>query len=71
MPSKYLYGAFLFALFGCFAESQEAASYPIHNFFFFDSPGDFNRNIFYRNKMRCAQPTKSLTSGETNTTRSP
>lgn len=50
MLSKFVYGAFLIAFFACLAQCQETAIHPIHNFFFFNGPGDFNRNIFYRNK---------------------
>ena len=51
MRTKYLPFALLLLLFASFVESQEPTSHPIHNFFFFEGPGDFNRNVFYRNKL--------------------
>lgn len=51
MCAKYLRFALLLLLFAGFAESQEPATHSIHNFFFFSGSGDFNRNVFYRNKL--------------------
>ena len=51
MCAKYLLMILLLAFFARSAKTQDATSHPIHNFFFFNGPGDFNRNIFYRNKL--------------------
>lgn len=51
MRARYLLFALLLLLVASFAAGQEPASHPLHNFFFFDGPGDFNRNVFYRNKL--------------------
>jgi hypothetical protein len=51
MCAKYLSSALLLLLFARFAESQEPTSHPIHDFFFFSGAGDFNRSVFYRNKL--------------------
>jgi hypothetical protein len=51
MRAKRLSFAMLFLVFACCAECQEATSHPIHHFFFFDGAGDYNRNVFYRDKL--------------------
>ena len=51
MRAKYLFLVVVVAFFVSTAGTQDAASHPIHDFFFFNGPGDFNRNVFYRNKL--------------------
>lgn len=62
MLAKCLSLTVLIALQSCFAGAQESTSptslaspasstsHGAHNFFFFHAPGDFNRNVFYKNK---------------------
>ncbi len=51
MHSRYLLLVILLASLVGAARAQTAAHHRIHNFFLFNSPGDFNRNVFYRNKL--------------------
>lgn len=51
MRSNYLCSALLFTLFAYVVEAQEPTDHSIRNFFLFNSPGDFNRDIFYKNKI--------------------
>ena len=51
MRAKYLLMILLLAFFARTAKTQDATGHPVHHVFFFNGPGDFNRNIFYRNKL--------------------
>lgn len=51
MCAKYLPFALLLLLSAGFARSQEPSGRLVRHFFFFPGPGDFNRNVFYRNKL--------------------
>ena len=51
MRAKYLFFVLLVANLASTAGAQDAANHPIHDFFFFNGPGDFNRSVFYRNKL--------------------
>jgi hypothetical protein len=49
--AKYLLIILLLAFFASSANTEDATSHPVHHFFFFNGPADFNRNIFYKNKL--------------------
>lgn len=51
MRSRFVLFVLFTALVASSAIAKEAPNHPIHNFFFFRGSGDFNRNVFYRNKL--------------------
>ena len=51
MRARQVFYVFLVAFFAGRADTQDATKHPVHDFFFFNGPGDFNHNIFYKNKL--------------------